>query len=776
MMRWKNLLGCKTKTLLVGLFLFVISFILVGLLLLIPTLRGLYETLESYLYFQLFIPTTTPSKHLLVVDEEDKSFDRADYARLITGLNRLGAKVIVLDVLFAEKIDSIKDAQLIAATSAAKDKVIHAIEFVDRERHVTIPERFQLKTLMTPAANCYIQNVRGAVLPMDGLLRATRHLGGVSGSTDIAHRDDQYFPMIFYYNEQLYPSLPLMAVMKFLDVPVDSMTFPACIEDEIVFKKKSITYPIPLDSRCQTLINFISPDAFSTKHIPLTKAFEYIEKNDSLFTGKIVLIGNSVDSQERIPGPRLQNYPTLYMYATLISQILNRETIKEGILESLGISLILLVGSILALIFLSRRIPHIKRWDFYLIALGVMVLAAIIGLYMGVKLYVILPFLVFCFAYELTKRFYEYCRKPNGKQKILLLDFYLAIGPKREKRDTYPLTLIASPAGEDSCEIRLSLKERDINKIREEMAQNFQLDIKKLKDFGAHLFRTIFHPDIHDQYHQSVGMAYSQNTCLRIRLRIDAPDLAYFPWEFMYDGDQTHEFLALHQNISITRFISIQNPVPAIATSLPLRMLVIISSPAHPDYPKLEVEKEKKSIKQALKQLVKRDLIRIRFLEKATLAALEKELRRKVDIIHFIGHGGYCEPLGGGCLVFESPLGGQELINIDRLSLLLRGTPVRLIVLNACRTAQVASSEISLSVAEGLVKIGVPAVIAMQFPIPDSSALNFASAFYETLAETYQVDRAVAEARRQMFINLEGGRIDWGIPVLIMRKDDGVIF
>ncbi len=775
-MKFKFMLGLKAKTFWRGLFLFLISYGLVGLLLCIPTLQGLYETLESYLYFQLFVPTATPSKHLLVLDEEDQVYNRADYARLIAGLNRLGAKVIALDVLFADKTDSLKDAQLIAATSAARNKVIHAMEFVDRERHVSIPERFQLQTLMNPSANCYLQNVRGALLPMEGLLCATSYLGGVSASTDISHRDDQYFPMIFYYNERLYPSLPLIAVMKFLDVPIDSTIFPACIEDEICFKQKSITYRIPIDSRCQTLINFINIDDFAGKHIPLPTAFEYINKNDSLFSGKIVLIGNSIDSQEKNPGPHFKNYSNLYMYATLISQILNGETIKEGILESLGISLIMLVVSILALIFLSRGISLFKRWDFYLFALAIMVVAAVIGLRMGIKLYVILPFLVFSFAYEHTKRYFESHGKPDGKMKVLPLDFYLAIGLKREKRDAYPETLISSPAGEESCEIRLALNGHGINKIREEMSQNFQLDIKKLKNFGAHLFQTIINTDIYDQYHRSLGMAYAQNTCLRIRLRIDAPELACYPWEFMYDGDQTNEFLALHQNISITRFISIQNPVPVVTTNLPLRMLVIISSPAHPEFPALEVEKEKKSIKVALKQLVKQDLIRIRFLEKATLTGLEKELKRKVDIIHFIGHGGYCEQLGGGCLVFESETGDHELINIDRLSLLLRETPVRLIVLNACRTAQVTSSEISLSVAEGLVRIGVPAVIAMQFPIPDLSALNFAKTFYETLAKTYQVDRAVAEARRKLFINLEGARIDWGIPVLFMRKDDGVIF
>ena len=126
--------------------------------------------------------------------------------------------------------------------------------------------------------------------------------------------------------------------------------------------------------------------------------------------------------------------------------------------------------------------------------------------------------------------------------------------------------------------------------------------------------------------------------------------------------------------------------------------------------------------------------------------------------------------------MFEKEKKGCELVNVDRLSMLLEGRSLRLVVLNACQTAKITNSDISLGVAHGLVKIGIPAVIAMQFSIPDVSAIEFSNVFYETLAETFQVDRAVSEARRKMFINLEAGRIDWGIPVLFMRKDDGVIF
>ena len=70
----------------------------------------------------------------------------------------------------------------------------------------------------------------------------------------------------------------------------------------------------------------------------------------------------------------------------------------------------------------------------------------------------------------------------------------------------------------------------------------------------------------------------------------------------------------------------------------------------------------------------------------------------------------------------------------------------------------------------------LPAVLSMQYPIPDESAIEFSRTFYTSFVKHFQVDRAVAEARRNLLISLESGRIDWGIPILFMRESDGIIF
>ncbi len=774
-MKSRFILGIKLKTYLVGLLLFISAGILIGVIFEIPWVHGLVETIETYIYFQLFDATATPHEHVLIIDEGERAYERRDYARLIDGLNQLGAKVIALDVLFIGERDSVQDALLVVATQTAADKVIHAMAFVDAEKHASIPDRFQLHTHQSLPGDRFIKIVYGAMLPMDRLLRVTHQLGAVTASTDIAYRDDQYFPMIFCYDDRLYPSLPLIAVMKYLDIPPEAG--PILTDDQIILTKQNgKRWAIPINHRCQTLINFIPAAEFSSKRISFSQALEYIDRSDPLFKDKLVLVGNATESKEQQTGPHFSFYPNLYIHATIISQILNHEHIREGILESLAVAFLLLIMGIGAILFFGSKFPLLNKWYWHFATLAVMLIIAKIGFHLGIRFFVLVPYLILLFSLHLTRKFHDRWRRLVIQRPALPLDFYIAINPRTAKSDSYPVILITSPSGEDSGEMKLTIRPSTIQRIREQMAQQFKIEIKQLKELGGHLFNSLFQPWLRDQFEKSLGIAFTQKTALRIKLRIDAPELASYPWEFLYDGDQTHEFLALQRNVVITRFLAVQNPLQPVITSPPLRMLVIIASPTDPQYPAISAEQEKSSIKQALRHLVKQDLLRIRFLKSATLAELERELKRRVDIVHFIGHGGFCEALGGGCLVFESEDGGPELINIERLSKLMEGAQVRLMVLNACQTATIANSDITLGVAHGLVKIGIPAVVAMQFNIPDASALIFARQFYLTLAETHQVDRAVDEARRKLFITLESGRIDWGIPVLFMRKDDGVIF
>ena len=129
-----------------------------------------------------------------------------------------------------------------------------------------------------------------------------------------------------------------------------------------------------------------------------------------------------------------------------------------------------------------------------------------------------------------------------------------------------------------------------------------------------------------------------------------------------------------------------------------------------------------------------------------------------------------------GCLFFENEAGSTELVEAEQLGLLLSDSVVRLVVLNACETAKTSTYDAFLGVAPTLVNAGIPAVVAMQYPIPDTSAVIFSEEFYRSLSINYQVDAAIKDARIAMAARIGVNRTDWSIPVLFMRSPDGVLF
>src|SRR5207247_212569 len=94
---------------------------------------------------------------------------------------------------------------------------------------------------------------------------------------------------------------------------------------------------------------------------------------------------------------------------------------------------------------------------------------------------------------------------------------------------------------------------------------------------------------------------------------------------------------------------------------------------------------------------------------------------------------------------------------------------------NACEGARSGPTEAFSSTAATLVRKGVPAVVAMQYPISDSAAIEFSCKFYEELAQGTPVDAALTEARIAMSMARRDS-IEWGTPTLFMHAPNGVLF
>jgi hypothetical protein len=70
---------------------------------------------------------------------------------------------------------------------------------------------------------------------------------------------------------------------------------------------------------------------------------------------------------------------------------------------------------------------------------------------------------------------------------------------------------------------------------------------------------------------------------------------------------------------------------------------------------------------------------------------------------------------------------------------------------------------------------GVPAVVAMQFPISDRAALAFSTSLYRALAAGDPVDAAVTEGRMAVFTQAPDSW-EWATPALYLSVPDGRLF
>jgi glucose/arabinose dehydrogenase len=299
-------------------------------------------------------------------------------------------------------------------------------------------------------------------------------------------------------------------------------------------------------------------------------------------------------------------------------------------------------------------------------------------------------------------------------------------------------------------------------------------EMQRAQAFGTRLFDALFQTGVRDVYRDSVVSTQARNKGLRLKLCLNqVPELMHVPWEYLYEDP---DFLSISGFTPIVRYLELPRTRPPLEVELPLRILGMVSAPV--DAVQLDIDAEKEKLERALdeRDLIESGLVQIRWLEAATLRALQRELRvATYHVFHYIGHGGYDEQQGESVLLLEDqnqrgrPVGGRKLGTIlaDHRSL-------RLAVLNACEAARSSVEDVFAGVATSLVRRDIPAVVAMQFEITDQAAIAFAEEFYAALLDGAPVDWALAEARKAIYA--DDNDIEWGTPVLFMRVPDGRVF
>jgi formylglycine-generating enzyme required for sulfatase activity len=299
-----------------------------------------------------------------------------------------------------------------------------------------------------------------------------------------------------------------------------------------------------------------------------------------------------------------------------------------------------------------------------------------------------------------------------------------------------------------------------------------------IRQFGERLFNAAFAGDVGACLLLSLAATRKSDAGLRIRLRLDpdVPELAELPWEYLY-APQLDGFLALSDRTVLVRYVQQLHAPQALGVTPPLKLLVVAPQPN--DVPPLKIEEEWNSLQRALAGLQGQDLLRMERLAAATPEALLDRLRSDVvHLLHFMGHSYFDPETRIGNLVLEDTQGRATFVSAAQLGAIVRDhAALRLVFLNACDGARGDQNDAFAGVAQQLVIQGVPAVVAMQFPVSDSASLTLTRKFYEGIANGEAVDTALTWARKAVSLAgpTETPPAEWGTPVLFSRSPDNRI-
>lgn len=289
--------------------------------------------------------------------------------------------------------------------------------------------------------------------------------------------------------------------------------------------------------------------------------------------------------------------------------------------------------------------------------------------------------------------------------------------------------------------------------------------------FGTDLFNTLIVNEVRVRYDVSQGLAEREEKGLKLILRIQEPELAALPWEFLYDP-RKGEYVCLSRSTPIVRYPESPRPVQPLWVKPPLHILGMAVSPL--DLNPLDIEREKQRVKEAVQRLD--GLITLTWLEGQTWQDLQEAMQRGPwHIFHFIGHGGFNPRSDEGLIVLAGENGRAFELTATNLARLLDHRPLKLVLLNACEGARGGNIDVFSSTASILIRSGVPAVLAMQYEITDGAAIEFSRSFYRAVAQGMPLEGAVVEARKAISIAVNN-TVEWGTPVLYLRSTNGRLF
>jgi adenylate cyclase len=321
---------------------------------------------------------TTPPKEVVIVGIDDRSlevvgrwpWDRKKQAAVIDSLKAMGARVIVLDIIYSE---SAPDDDILASSIKKAGNVILPIAFDFRGEKKKIQDDVLVDNAFPMIRNSdnfrfYPPiSARSVLLPLKNLSASANSLAYISmfPDTDGVLR---WEALGVEYNGEVYPSIDLQAVRVYLNIPIEAMILMATqgVQMGPIF--------IPTDSVNRTLIRYYGPAGT----FPYVSAVDVLEKkaDPALIRDKIVLVGaTAVGIYDLRVTPTSAAMPGIEKHASVMASILHKEFIRR---TSNITNILIVLFSGLVFTFLTIRIKAIFG---AVVAVGFIAVIFLLGYY-----------------------------------------------------------------------------------------------------------------------------------------------------------------------------------------------------------------------------------------------------------------------------------------------------------------------------------------------------------------------------------------------------------
>jgi tetratricopeptide (TPR) repeat protein len=306
----------------------------------------------------------------------------------------------------------------------------------------------------------------------------------------------------------------------------------------------------------------------------------------------------------------------------------------------------------------------------------------------------------------------------------------------------------------------------------------------QIKQWGTLLYKAIFGSvEGHDVYRNLIEKVDAGIPGLITIGSVDSEMLVQ-PWELLRDS---YGVMAL-RGVTLRRQLITSKPSQHYDFTLPLRILLIVSRPSNVGF--IDPRNSIPPVLDARDALGGQ--VQVEFCDPPTLPRLERLIsearknKRPYHLVHFDGHGTYLPETGVGALVFENEDATRDLVTGVRFGELMSRLQIPLVLLEACRGADLSEQPVFGSLAPALLESGVGSVVAFSHSVHIQAARILVERFYQELVSGGSVGAALQEARAAMLAQphrfLHLGPIaqtielqDWFIPQLYQVGDDPVL-